>query len=276
MPKFHFISGLPRSGTTLLSAILRQNPRFYASVSGPVATFVSAILSQVSSGSEWAPQVDVEQRRALLKGLFNNYYAAIDKEVIFDTNRVWTAKLPALLDLYPDAKVIACVRNVAWIMDSIERLYRASPFENTRLFANDAERSSVYSRLEALAQRNRMVGLAYSALKEAFYSEQGRAMLVVEYDLLTQRPAEVMPLIYQFLGEAPFAHDFEQLDFDTPEYDEGLGLRGLHKVRRQVAFQPRPTILPPDLFEQYAKLTFWGDTTHSRTHVLMVRPGGGG
>jgi len=35
---FHFISGLPRSGSTLLSAILRQNPRFYAGMTSPVAT----------------------------------------------------------------------------------------------------------------------------------------------------------------------------------------------------------------------------------------------
>jgi sulfotransferase len=26
--RFHFISGLPRSGSTLLAALLRQNPRF--------------------------------------------------------------------------------------------------------------------------------------------------------------------------------------------------------------------------------------------------------
>ena len=35
MRKMHFISGLPRSGSTLLSAILRQNPRFYAAMSSP-------------------------------------------------------------------------------------------------------------------------------------------------------------------------------------------------------------------------------------------------
>jgi len=36
--RLHFISGLPRSGSTLLSAILRQNPRFYAGMTSPVAT----------------------------------------------------------------------------------------------------------------------------------------------------------------------------------------------------------------------------------------------
>jgi hypothetical protein len=29
----HFISGLPRSGSTLLAAILRQNPHFHATIS---------------------------------------------------------------------------------------------------------------------------------------------------------------------------------------------------------------------------------------------------
>jgi sulfotransferase len=272
--RFHFISGLPRSGSTLLSALLSQNPRFHAGVTSPVASLVSSLLDQVSVGSEWAPLVDVDRRRALLRGIFESYYAGISNEVIFDTNRTWTAKLPVLLDLFPSAKIIACVRNVGWIMDSIERLYQANPYENTRLYTNDAERSSVYSRVEALAQRNRMVGLAYSALKEAYYGAYGRSMLVVEYDLLTQRPAEVVPLIYKFLGEEPFVHDYDKLQFDTPAYDEGLGLKGLHKVRERVSFERRDTILPPDLFDQYARLSFWRDTQFGRTNVLMVKADG--
>lgn len=269
--KFHFITGLPRSGSTLLSAILRQNPRFHASVSSPVASFVSALLGQVSAGSEWAPQVNVEQRRLLLRGLFESFYQGNDHEVIFDTNRVWSAKLPVLLDLFPEARLVACVRNVAWVMDSLERLYRANPYENTRLFGNEAERSTVYSRVETLAQRTRLVGLAWYALKDAFYSDQGASMLVVDYDILAQRPQEVIPLIYDFLGETRFAHDYQRLEFDTPQYDEGIGLVGLHKVRPTVSFEQRRTILPPDLFEQYAKLSFWRDTAASRSHVMMMR-----
>jgi len=269
--KFHFITGLPRSGSTLLSAILCQNPRFHAGVSSPVASFFSSILSQVSVGSEWAPQVDLDKRRAILKGLFASYYADCDKEVIFDTNRVWSAKIPALLDLFPEAKFIACVRNVGWVMDSIERLYRANPFENTRLFSNEAERSTVFSRVETLAQRTRLVGLAWSGLKEAYFSEQASALMVVDYDILAQRPQDVMPLIYDFLGEPRFIHDFDHLEFDTPDYDDGIGLKGLHKVRSKVAFEPRATILPPDLFEQYSKLSFWRDASATRARVTMLR-----
>lgn len=274
MKKFHFISGLPRSGSTMLSAILRQNPRFHASVSSPVGAFADTILSQVSAGSEFAPQVDIPKRRKLVQALFEAYYSDIDRPIIFDTNRHWSAKLPALLDLYPDSKMIACVRNVAWVMDSIERLYRANPFEQTRLFSSPAERSTVYTRVEALGQRNRLVGLGWSSLKEAFYSEEGKSLLVIDYDILSQRPAEVMPLVYQFLGEEPFAHDFNNLEFDTPEYDDGLGVKGLHKVRKEVSFQARRTVLPPDLFDQYSRLSFWHNTSASSANVIMIRQDG--
>lgn len=271
MSKFHFISGLPRSGSTMLSAILRQNPKFHAGVSSPIASFMEGILSQVSAGSEFAAQVDVSMRRAILKGLFDNYYTGVETPVIFDTNRLWSAKLPVLLDLFPDAKIIATVRNVSWVMDSLERLYRKNPFEHTRLYVNAGERSTVYTRVEALGQRNRLVGLGWSALKEAFYSEHGKSLIVVDYDILTQRPQEVMKLIYTFLGEEYFEHDYDNLDFDTPEYDEGLGVRGLHKVRKKVDFRPRQTVLPPDLFAQYSKLSFWKDATASRAHVIAVK-----
>lgn len=209
-----------------------------------------------------------------MQALFEAYYSDIDRPVIFDTNRHWSAKLPALLDLYPDSKMIACVRNVAWVMDSIERLYRANPFEQTRLFSSPAERSTVYTRVEALGQRNRLVGLGWSSLKEAFYSEEGKSLLVIDYDILSQRPAEVMPLVYQFLGEEPFAHDFNNLEFDTPEYDDGLGVKGLHKVRKEVSFQARRTVLPPDLFDQYSRLSFWHNTSASSANVIMIRQDG--
>jgi hypothetical protein len=45
----HFISGLPRAGSTLLSAILRQNPRFQAGMTGPVGSLVEAMLRGMSA-----------------------------------------------------------------------------------------------------------------------------------------------------------------------------------------------------------------------------------
>jgi sulfotransferase len=269
---FHFISGMPRSGSTLLSAMLKQNPRFRAGMTSPVGSFVSGILEQVGAGTEFGPVVTTEQRQRLLRGLFTSFYAdQPEGSVIFDTNRVWSAKLPAVRDLFPQAKVIACVRNVAWVMDSIERLYRANPYENTRLFVDASERANVYNRIEALANRNRMVGSAWSAIKEAFYSEQAGQLLVIDYNLLAAAPEKVLRLVYTFIGEPWYdGHDFENLTYDAPEFDQALGLKGLHKVRPKVAFESRLTVLPPDLFAQYQNMSFWLDMANSRANVITA------
>ena len=270
--KFHFISGLPRSGSTLLAALLLQNPRFHTGMTSPVGGLLAGMLGQFSAGSEFGPVIDRAQRRRLLRGLFESFYAdQADKAVVFDTNRMWCARLPALADLFPEAKVIACVRNVAWIMDSLERLYRADPYENTKLFVDDAERNTVYSRVETLAQRNRLVGFPWAALKEAYYGEHAGTLLVVDYDLMVQAPEKILRLVYDFIGEPWFAHDFEHVVYDAPAFDQAVGLAGLHRVRPRVAIEPRRTILPPDLFEQYAKLSFWQDGAASAARVIRAK-----
>lgn len=266
---FHFISGLPRSGSTLLSAILRQNPRFHAGMSSPVYTLFDGIISQVSAGSELSTMVNDAQRARVLRGLFDSFYADTPQPVIFDTNRAWTARLPALMRLFPDAKVICCVRDVAWVMDSLERQYRNNTFEYTRLFNSPAERSTVYTRVESLAHSSRLVGFAWHATREACYSEFAERLLVLEYDLLVSRPADVFKLIYHFIGETPFEHDFGNVEYDAPEFDAQLGMDGLHRVRPEVKLQPRRTILPPDLFKRYEQLSFWRDLSDSKAFRIV-------
>ena len=270
--KAHFISGLPRSGSTLLAALLRQNPRFHAAMTSPVGGLVERMLEAMSEDNEFSVFISSEQKRALIMSIFSAYYhPQAEKEVIFDTNRLWCSKLPLILELFPQAKVICCVRNIAWIMDSIELLIRRNAFDISRLFNNPAERATVYSRTEALSQGSRLVGYAYNALKEAFYSEQSGVLLLVDYDLLTIKPAKTMSLIYQFLGEEPFEHDFENVQYQEPEFDNKLQTQGLHQVRSQVEFKPRKTILPPDLFERFDGLSFWTDSTNSRASAIVAK-----
>src|SRR3954464_12185941 len=93
----HFISGLPRAGSTLTAAILRQNSRFHAGMSSPVASLFDGVIAQVSAGSELSTSVSEAQRPRILRGLFDSYYADLPQPIIFDTNRAWAAKLPGLM-----------------------------------------------------------------------------------------------------------------------------------------------------------------------------------
>jgi sulfotransferase len=244
-------------------------------MSSPIAGLFEGMIAQVSAGTELASTVTNEQRARLLRGLFESYYADFPQEVIFDTNRAWTAKLPALMEVFPEARVICLVRDVAWIMDSMERQFRNNPFEHTRLFNSPGERATVYTRTEAMAGANRLVGYPWHALREACYSDFADRIVIVEYELVANRPAEVFRLLYEFLGEEPFEHDFSAVEYDAPDFDAQLGLEGLHRVHPEVKPRPRQTVLPPDLFEKYSKLAFWRDLPNSRAFRIVAQGGEG-
>ena len=121
----HFISGLPRSGSTLLSALLRQNPQIHANITSPVGSIFLAALHEMSEQNEGAVFINDERRREVLLGIVKGFYYDIHTEkTVFDTNRLWCSKLPTICTLYPKAKVICCVRDMPWIYDSVERLIR--------------------------------------------------------------------------------------------------------------------------------------------------------
>ena len=267
--EIHFISGLPRSGSTLLSALLMQNPRFHAGMSGPVGGFFTSLLGQMSGANEFAVFLDATQKRAILKGVFENYYAAQRDQVVFDTHRLWCSKMAALADLFPDARVIACVRDIAWIVDSIESLIQRNAFELSKIF-NFESGGTVYSRAEGVSGGNGMVGFALNALKEAYFGAHSRNLMLLRYETLTQSPAAAMQAVYDFVGEKTFQHDFDNVVFDADEFDARLGTPGLHRVRRQVRHERRETILPPDIFGRYEADNFWNNPALNKHRVRVV------
>jgi sulfotransferase len=266
----HFISGLPRSGSTLLAAILRQNPLFHAAMTSPVGGLVIALMRQMSQEHETSVFVDDEQRAAILAGVFDAYYARNQTgKVVFDTNRLWCSKLPTLTGLFPNAKVIACVRHVPWILDSIERLIRRNRYEPSKIFNFDPT-GTVYSRVEGLGSGTGMVGFAWNALREAFFSEDSDRLMLLQYDTLTTHPARALAAIYEFTGEESFRHDFENVEYNADDFDARLGTPGLHVVRRAVRPTERQTVLPPDLFKRVEGDSFWRDPALNIRNVRVV------
>jgi len=269
--QMHFISGLPRSGSTLLAGIFRQNPAFHASMSSPVNALMNGSLELMGASSEFYTFFDMVKRKNICKAIFSAYYQDLnDKKIIFDTSRKWTAHLHQLTELFDGFKVICCIRNPAWVMDSFERIYRKNPFDYSSMF-NAQNRQTVHSRCEAIANASGVFGGAWTALKEAYYGEYSNKLLLIDYDLLVQYPQRSLELIYQFIGAPPFQHDFEHVDYSETEFDSQLGVQGLHTVRRKVEFKPRRSILPPELFQTYSEMAFWQDTTGTSASTLTPK-----
>jgi sulfotransferase len=266
----HFISGLPRSGSTLLSALLRQNPRFAAGVTSPLAG-LCGLLHQKMSNGEFQPFFDQARRATMLRGLFDNYYAHIvDQQIVFDTNRLWTGRVPLLSELYPRSRVICCVRDVGWILDSIERLRARHPLHLPKLFTPQAA-ATVYTRAESLMNAEKgLVGLAWTSLRGAWFSEHAHRLIVIPYENFVRRPEQTLRRLYEELDEEPYAHDLQNVRYEEPDYDEQLGLPGLHAVRAQVQYEERATCLPPDLFGKYSSTNFWTNAALNTRGVTIL------
>ncbi len=266
----HFISGLPRAGSTLLSAILRQNPRFHAGMTGPVGSMTEALLRNMSMANETSIFITDEQREAILRGVFNTFYADVPaKHVVFDTNRLWCSKLPMISALFPKARVICCVRNLPEILDSFERLIRKNKFQPSGIFSFEPG-GNVYSRVEGLLGGGGMVAFAYNATREAFCGEHSDKLLAVTYHALTTDPRRTLDAIYEFIGAPPFEHDFENVEFDATEFDRRLGTPGLHTVGQRVAKKPRKSVLPPELIRKYENDSFWLDPAGNPNNVRVI------
>jgi sulfotransferase len=266
----HFISGLPRSGSTLLAAVLRQNPRFHAAMTGPVGSLVEAMLRNMSMANETSIFITDAQREALLRSVFDTFYSDVAADhVIFDTNRMWCSKLPLLATLFPQARVICCVRDVPWIFDSIERLIRKNKFQPSGIF-NFEPGGTIYSRVEGLGAGNGMVGYAWNALHEAWCSEQADRLLLITYETLTSDPGKALSAIYDFIGEPTYEHDFENIEFDAAEFDRRLGTPGLHTVGRRIERQERRSLLPAVLISKFENDAFWRDPVRNPNKVKVV------
>ncbi len=255
---FHFISGLPRSGSTLLAAILRQNPDFSASITSPVALLCGALQQKMSGQTEFGSLFDDDRRITLLRGIFAAYYSnQADRRIVFDTNRTWTGRIPLLSSLYPTARIICCVRDVGWILDSIERMLARNPAQLSRIF-NYMTATSVYARAEMLMNSDTgLIGQAWSTLREAWFGESAPRLIVIPYDDLVQDPARVLKGLYEELQQPYFAHDFDRVAYDEPEFDVQLGMPGLHRIEGKVAPRSRRPCIPPDLFAKFADASFW-------------------
>jgi sulfotransferase len=269
---FHFISGLPRSGSTLLSAILKQNPRFTAGISDPLHSYLHSITRDTNTAVGMSSAVPIEKRRELMIDLFHSFYKH-DNEVCFNTNRGWTADTALLKDLFPNFKMIVCLRDVPWILDSFEQLNAKNPHTIKPLYHHQ-ELGNVHDRCGMLmGQMPNFGGYVHGPLinvQQGMFCNELDHILYIEYDTLVKHPKSSMQQIYKFLGELWFEHDFDNVEDSYDEFDEDAKIKDLHTVRRKVEFRPRRSILPGELWDKYSPMSFWKNNFEQKKSLNWV------
>jgi len=256
MKKYHFISGLPRSGTTLLSSLLLQNPKIYASIAGPLNRMARSIVTEATAEPGMKYLCSVQTRKKIIQNVFDTFYEDItDRQIVFDTSRGWTYDLPMIQNLFPESKVIICVRDLTEILNSFEQLYQRNCFENSKLSRDDNK--NVFTRCEALMRHDGILGYAYNGLKQALVPANESKYLLVEYKDLASNPKKILTKIYDFINEPHFKHDFNNVKFSFKEYDDDVQIQGLHNIEGKVELKKQETFVPSEILSRVINSEFW-------------------
>jgi len=255
MKQHYFISGLPRSGSTLLSSILKQNPKFYADIASPVESLTESAIDIVT-GSESNLTVTEDQRKNIMYGIFEGYYKHIEKPVIFDSSRGWTKKTHFLKALFPYTKILCPVRDIVSILNSFEVISSKNPFHTKTLTEH---KDNVFARCDGMMNKNGGIVAGPWILLQEGYALNPEMIYFIEYENLCKEPEKTMRGVYEFLEKPYYSHDFENLEYSNENFDRACNLKDLHTVKRKVEYKPPRNVLPPEIVQKYKEMNmeFW-------------------
>lgn len=269
MKKFYFLSGLPRSGSTLLSSILNQNPDIYSGSNSPICGMMFNLEKSILASEQYNAYPKPQVLPATVCGVLENYYSDISKPIIIDKSREWSIQEHFQVlsrNLSYDPKIILCVRNILEILASFMKLVEENNL-STSFIDREIEARQEFNlyrqiddiRCDHLMRPKGLIDNALYGIAFAMLEENRKYFHIVEYDDLIKNPKETMNGIYDFLKLEKYDHDFNNVINICPEDDRVYGLNGMHDVRKSVSKNSVSIekYLSPYIISKYRGLEFW-------------------
>ena len=260
MKTFHFVAGLPRSGSTLLINLFKQNPLIHGQAVSSLSTALFGLAHNWDTWPAHLEQPDYLAKEGALRGLLHGYYSHINKDIIIDKDRGWVTHI-ALIEqlLQRPVKIIVCVRNPAEILSSFEKLRKKNTMFTLLVDQQLREMSNVPTRAEWFMADSGPIGMSYNGIYDAIIQGYQDRMLFVEYNRFCNTPRKQMQRIYDFLELPVFGHDFDNIKQDDVYNDVGVGYPGLHKIKSSLEKTTVNCVeyLGLELYERYNKNIFW-------------------
>ena len=235
------MAGLPRSGSTMLSAILNQNPDIYVTPAADTSYLILSLYktSQVSESfhSGFAP----EGYRNIMAKLPEVFYEHIDKPYIVDKNRNWgTPENIEIAELFAEKVRIICpVRPILEILASFVNLAEKNPDNFIDKFVLEYPVSQFRpkndARCDAMMAANHHIETNIFSLASSLDPRHEGKFHFVAYADLVSKPEKVIDAIYDFLEIPKFEHKFDNLKWSLmPNEAKVFGIPNLHQVRPKI------------------------------------------
>ena len=263
------MAGLPRSGSTVLSAILNQNPRFYSGPSSPVLSTMYTVENHLANNELFTGYPKPEQAKNIVSSIIDQFYDDVEKPVVIDKNRAWTARVPYIQGyIGQQAKIICPVRDIDEILTSMIMMIRRNPYKEGQERINFIDEQLVKlniplsddNRCEYIASPQGILGQSLDAIQEGFKQGFSDRIHFVEYKDLVNNPGETLKSLYEFLDEEYYEHTFDDLENQNQEQDlKTYGLADMHQVHSKLeSTAPDPSeILSKNILNKCKGMDFW-------------------
>jgi len=236
--QIHFMSGVPRSGSTVLAAILNQNKQTHVSTTSGLV-FALDGLANTWHSQQLLNNTDKDKTKLAktMNAIINTFYEDYKNPVIIDKGRGWP--IPVIMQSMSQVlgrlpKIVATVRSIPDCMASFVRV--AKP-DNLDKFM---ESGILSTHLKA----------AYLTLQTG-YEFAPECFCIVEYEDLIANPKAQLKRIHKFLELPDFNYDFTAIDgTSVQEDDEELHhYEGMHNIQPVLGKQHNED--PKDVLKHY-------------------------
>jgi sulfotransferase len=242
MKTYYFLAGFPRSGNTLLSSILNQNPKIYSSPLSPISTM---LWNYEKSAYQIENVIRLKNKKPILnigKNIINNYYSDINKPIIFDREKVWATEGNLnLIKQYitPQPKIVFTVRPIIDILTSFMNILPEHSFIDIEMKNNDWWSKDYLTkndnRCDYLMRPFGLIDKSLLCINQIIKKENKNMFCVIEYDNIINNSQNIMDKIYNFLELPTHQHDFNNIKKLEIDNDEDLGQpANLHEIRPQL------------------------------------------
>ncbi|PKM22657.1 MAG: sulfotransferase [Gammaproteobacteria bacterium HGW-Gammaproteobacteria-14] len=255
------VSGLPRSGSTLLCQLLREHPEVYSpGHSSPLCPAISGLRQHLSDNNFLLAQLDLDpelmHQRLIssFRGFIDGWFSETEKHTVVDKNRGWMQHLETLLLLDPNAKVLVCLREPGQILGSIENQHQKTLLLD---FPDHTASHTRYARADALFAKEGVIGgplLGIQHLQDLPAALQQRVYYVVFEDLMS-RPQQAMAEIYQWLELPAHSIDLNNLTTTPHESDSYYRFKYRHRQHsnlKKPAHHPLPARIDQEIKNNFA------------------------
>ena len=266
--EFFFLAGMQRSGATILSSVLNQNPDVWVSPASPLFK----IMTRQMDNYKELEHIDYPRTEAIdtiISTIPHSFYADKQAKYIIDKNLNWPNPV-GLQTIYryinPNIKIICPVRNVLDVLVSFDTIINAHPdskknqMDEQVLAQTFPDKPTADRRADFLMRHDRDVSLSLQFMKHALIPEYRNFFHFVDYYDFVSDPEREINKIYEFLAIPKFNHEFENIEDPSGISENSLtGIKNLHKIRpkiQKISRKPEDVFLP-ETIRRYSGLEFW-------------------